>query len=438
MVGMVAFGFMLFSRFKRSLALPFALFFIYLWTLHGAWGILAQNDPNSGFTFQYLFSKLFAVRPDSTYVITLLLYSLFVWVFCLSLLMMAPKHRVTHAPVEVQVSGWMLVGGCFVYLAIAMSALYNSVSLSFSTNVSYYKIAQGNAGWSQGKPFLEAAMTISYLGVALLASHRFGRMMRFRSSPGQFLKLFVFLVVFLTTFLALIVGSKSMIFSSTVASVVFYQMNLRYRNISSLLKLLGSLILAVIVLSIINVSRGLSFENYNQLLTAENAKLAFQLIVYGNEAFGAHFSMYGALASEVKVAPETAVFFLINSFSPIDLGDTPSTYEYYADSVNAQSGQGYTIHYATGCYLNFGVPGIFLGAWFMAFIFVQLFKAADGYFFSRERITQVFFVLGFALFVGNFPILLRGGLEGYRALAITVSIPLVVFILASNVRLRLL
>ena len=39
-----------------------------------------------------------------------------------------------------------------------------------------------------------------------------------------------------------------------------------------------------------------------------------------------------------------------------------TSYQYYATGVGAREGQGYSIHHATGWYLNFGVAGVVMGA----------------------------------------------------------------------------
>src|SRR5262249_12059446 len=107
-------------------------------------------------------------------------------------------------------------------------------------------------------------------------------------------------------------------------------------------------------------------------------------------------------------------------------------YEYYARSVSATPGQGYTIHHAAGWYLNFGVAGIFLGAVLMGFVWG---KCYQGYRNSLRGNNlgwpRVLGILAPWMFVAEIPTMMRAGPETYKSLLIeAILIPTVVLSLA--------
>src|SRR5262249_49792084 len=83
-----------------------------------------------------------------------------------------------------------------------------------------------------------------------------------------------------------------------------------------------------------------------------------------NEAFGAHFSMYGVLAAQTSPKFGYSIYSLACSVIPRVLWpDRPrDIYLYYSESVGAIQNQGYSLHHATGWYLNFGYAGVAVGA----------------------------------------------------------------------------
>ena len=69
--------------------------------------------------------------------------------------------------------------------------------------------------------------------------------------------------------------------------------------------------------------------------------------------------MYGVLAAGVEPRFGYSLYSLVCSVIPRVLWpDRPrDIYLYYSESVGAIQNQGYSLHHATGWYLNFGYPG---------------------------------------------------------------------------------
>jgi hypothetical protein len=107
-------------------------------------------------------------------------------------------------------------------------------------------------------------------------------------------------------------------------------------------------------------------------------------LVFSNELFYAHFSMYGAIKKEVPLTYGSSFVHLAKSVVPRSLAPNrpPSIYEYYAKEVDSQPGQNYTIHHATAWYLNFGFIGVIIGALLLSFI---LYVSYVGYHFPKVR-----------------------------------------------------
>ena len=143
-----------------------------------------------------------------------------------------------------------------------------------------------------------------------------------------------------------------------------------------------------------------------------------------NEAYGAHFSMYGVLAGDVEPRFGYSLYSLACSVIPRVLWpDRPrDIYLYYSESVGAIQNQGYSLHHATGWYLNFGYLGVALGAVVMGLVWAYCLnahrRAGSGHLF------RLFATVAPWLFVACLPPLIRAGPEGYKGFLIEgVMIP---------------
>jgi hypothetical protein len=154
--------------------------------------------------------------------------------------------------------------------------------------------------------------------------------------------------------------------------------------------------------------------------------------------------LYGVLRFEAPITYGTSLISLAASvvprvFWPVRPLDV---YPYYAESVQAAGGQGYSLHHAAGWYLNFGVAGVMLGGVVWGWLWASLFNR-----FHQARPNQVamrfFTVLAPWVFVAGIPGLIRTGIEGYKGLAVdsflvpTVSLALSHMLVASLNRVAL-
>jgi hypothetical protein len=139
-------------------------------------------------------------------------------------------------------------------------------------------------------------------------------------------------------------------------------------------------------------------------------------LLQSTESVAAHLSMYGALHKHLQMTGGTSFVSLLLSLVPHALwADRPATvYEYYAAGVGALEGQGYTIHHATGWYLNFGTPGLVCGALFVGWCWAKLYNLVYDGKHRSSVFSNALAVTGFWTFTSSLPDLLRAGPEVYK------------------------
>jgi hypothetical protein len=111
----------------------------------------------------------------------------------------------------------------------------------------------------------------------------------------------------------------------------------------------------------------------------------------------------------------------------------PNIYKYYALNIGTMEGQGYTIHHASGWYLNFGIAGLVFGALLLG----VLWAAAHNYSLSRHPSAAHFWNVLAAVAPSGFAsaifVLLRAGPEAYKGLLVDgLLIPAVCVAAASS------
>jgi hypothetical protein len=139
----------------------------------------------------------------------------------------------------------------------------------------------------------------------------------------------------------------------------------------------------------------------------------------GSESVAAHMSLYGIVARDLDLTYGSSVLYLVNSLIPRNLmaDRVADSYSIYASAVSAPDDQGFTIHFAAGWYLNFGIAGIVIGAVILALIWTAIYRAMrarDGHSggLSLAAIVAFCFCSAFV------PVAMRNGPEGLKGLFI--------------------
>jgi len=160
-------------------------------------------------------------------------------------------------------------------------------------------------------------------------------------------------------------------------------------------------------------------------------------VTTSNEAFAAHFSLYGVL--EAGTAPKFAysLYSLACSVIPRVLWpERPrDIYLYYSESVGTIQNQGYSLHHATGWYLNFGYAGVAMGAVTLGMVWTMCLNARQRMRRRSGLLYRLFAIIAPWVLVAGLPPLIRAGPEGYKGLVIeSFLIPLGVLLAACRPR----
>ena len=109
----------------------------------------------------------------------------------------------------------------------------------------------------------------------------------------------------------------------------------------------------------------------------------------------------------------------------------PDIYYYYAQNVGAMDNQGYSLHHATGWYLNFGYPGVALGGILLGLAWAFCLSARYRIGSRTGFLFCVYAQIAPWLFAAHLAPLLRAGPEAYKGMLVEgVLIPLGVLALA--------
>lgn len=418
----------------RAAAFPIGAFFLYYWSLYGGWAVVSDGlGRDSGKRYHYLFDRLFVVHLDRVYFTALVYYALFIVLVLLAALWNVRGVRPSSAPgARLRLLHSRVLFICAAALAASYLIMSDALSVASSVGISgYIHTRQGPSElFTLHQVLNRVAIVPAALGLAVYASGGDARFIVCATRPvfGR-----AYAAVLLTAFAYCIaLGNKNELFFALVAAVLLYLSNARKPRLGLLA---GVGIAAFAGIAWIDLLRGKPLNAITSGLNLHDiVSTAYAVALSSNEAFGAHFSLYGALQYDVPFTYGRSLLSLAASVVPrIAWSDRPGTvYEHYAAHVGAVSGQGYSIHHAAGWYLNFGVTGIVVGAVLLGSLWAALYNklgARSGR--PRTLAGELFSTIAFMTFTANLPALLRAGPEAYKGVAVDAFlIPFVCFYLA--------
>jgi hypothetical protein len=413
---------------------------LYYWSLYGAWSIVTdQLGGDSGMRYHYLYKKMFAVYLDGDYLMSLMLYTLFVLVVELSILLVARKaDSVNHVPRPIEIShpiiivvGLLAAAGSYLFIrdGLQAAALMNKAAYHVTRGLSRDEVVPF---YTLHQLLNRVALYPAVIGIAVWFSGSSPRLIRARRTPWV-LPLYFALCAWMFAF-AMVLGNKNDLLVPGITGVLFYVANSERPNYGGLV-VLGCA--GLIGLWMIDLLRGTPFPQFLQAVQNLDFDRLQEAVAEGsasNEAFGAHFSMYGSLIYDVAPTWGSSIVSLLASAVPrVFWPDRPDEiYVYYADQVNAVAGQGYAIHHATGWYLNFGVAGILIGAMILGVVWAT---CANAYLHAsavRSRLLYLLAVLSPCTFAAYVPDIVRAGPEVYKGVTVEAFlIPAFVLYVAS-------
>ena len=429
-VVIVALALVLFHR-QRDLGMLAGIGALYYWSLLGAWYIVIDKTGGfSGKYYHYLEYKMFPIALDGNYLLTIVLYAGFIVAVELTLLALLPRRRerrrddprdapllLRHAPVLA------------VSFAAALASVYiiqDKVSEAWALNTSayWYTRSQTDEWFTVHQVLNRLALLPAAIGFSALIA---GRQCRtFVNIRGRFtLAAYLVLLAGMGIF-TFILGNKNEIFVALLTGILAYLGSVRKPN---LLKAGAVLATGLWFLYAIDFFRSVPVTGLGQAINEhlEEATEVGRFLTSSNEAYAAHFSLYGVLHNDVQPKFGYSLYALVCSIVPrMVWPDRPrDIYLYYSESVGTIQNQGYSLHHATGWYLNFGYPGVLLGGVVLGLVWSFCIRA-------RERIgprsglsRRVFATVAPWLLVAYLAPLVRAGPEGYKGFVVEgVLIPL--------------
>jgi len=392
---------------------------LYYWTLYGAWYIVIDKSGGfSGKNYHYLEYKLFPISLDGDYMLTLALYSGFVILVQLTLLATLSRDKRIEIPRLVMRHEPILIIAALA-AAASLYIIKDKLSEAWALNTSAYLYTrrQTDEWFTLHQVLNRVAMLPPAIGFATLLagddSRFFVNVVRRYTWPG-YIALFLAMAAF--TF---VLGNKNEVFMSLIAGLLAYLASVRR---PSFLKA-GLLILGGMwFLYSIDFFRGTPISEMREALTQrlEDATDVASFVTSSNEAYAAHFSLYGVLAAGAEPRFGYSLYSMACSVVPRVLWpERPADiYNYYADSVGAIQNQGYSVHHATGWYLNFGYTGVAMGAVAMGLIWAWCLNAHQRIVPKSGLCFRLYATISPWLFVACLPPLIRAGPEGYKGLIV--------------------
>ena len=423
-------------RQRRDMGVIVGAVALYYWSLYGAWYIVIDKTGGfSGKQYHYLEKKLFPIALDRDYMITLALYAGFVIVVQLTMLMALTRRPQRDIPrLTIQHDPILLIG--FLAAAASMFIMADKLGAAWTLNQSAYLYTRAETGdWFTLHQVLNrVALLPPAIGLATLAA---GKRSRFfvNASRRYTLAGYVALFAIMGTF-TFVLGNKNEILTSLVAGFLTY--------IGSVKRPKWGRVALVMTAGVwfpysIDYFRGVPVSKLSEAVAQhfDDATGVGTFVASSNEAYGAHFSMYGVIATHTPPRFGYSIYLLACSVVPRVLWkDRPrDIYLYYSESVGAVQGQGYSIHHATGWYLNFGYMGVAIGAVVLGLLWAYCLNAHQRIGRASGLVFRVFAVIAPWMFAANVPSLIRSGPEGYKGFAVDgVLTPMTALMLACRTR----
>jgi hypothetical protein len=458
--GILALGtYWVFRRTRdRSFLLGMAL--LYFWTFMGAWFFIGDamggyKGYQIGLGYYYLMEKMFPFELDSCYLHSLMGYGGFTAALLGGVLFALPKKN-RETP-----SGPLLVLDHRVFFLLALLATLCSfllvrptVLLAMQLEESIYLVTRTTAfqGATIHALCNELAAFSLLVGWALYLGARHPRYFASRTGTWPGWAYPVALLVLELYFMML--GNKHELFMGMVLGILLFLANSKRPNYRMLGVYLAFCVVPMVVTSNI---RGASVQDLKALelhraaeedpfqvevvkhvprrAKADNMTMRLGQIFLSNEMFAAHFSLYGVCREQVQPVPGLSFRYLAAAAVPRVLRDQrpPTTYDIYADGAGLMPGQGYTIHQATGWYLNGGwgmllAGGLVLGLAWGLLIRWRVRPPGSG------LVVRIFSVMGVSCWVAYLPILLRDGPELLKGMVVEgMAIPMLAVLLSALV-----
>lgn len=394
------------------------LLFVYYFSLYGAWDIIVSKTLGAYADWWYLESKLVGIEIENSYIISLLYYSLFFASAAIPFLVVRKSDVKIQSPVAVNlvrlsVIGWgALLGSYYV--------VKGSLGAAMELGVSGYSFTRFDTSLSLIFSLHQILNRISLLCFS------FSFVVWFSNSSSAIMRpirrRWLYFAVFTTGLISAIglnyvLGNKNPLLIALVCSAFLFDANtLAKRRLALVLVCVASFG----IIGMVNMVRGMEIRDLPDFLMSSSLQSlsnSYVSVAESNEKIAAHISMYAVLQNDIPPAYGASILPLLFSVVPRFLWPNrpEGIYTYYTDSLAASSGQGYTIHHATGWYLNFGLIGIILGGWLLGYILAKILYSQPQFINSDSIAAKSFGSISPYMAIAVTPEILRAGIEGYKS-----------------------
>jgi hypothetical protein len=413
---------------------------MYYWSLYGAWFVVMDKlGGHSGKAYHYLEVKMFPVALDGDYLLTIALYAVFIISLQLTMLALAPHRKQPELPrVRLRHGPIIIVTALAGIVSYFLMRDQLATARALNTSAYWYTRSHPNEWFTLHQVLNRVSMLPAAIGLAMLqtgARNRYFVNVRTSYTAWGYAVVLAGMAAFTFT-----LGNKNEVLTALLAGVLAYVGSQFRPNWG---KVAVAMFIGAWFLFSIDYFRGFALGDLSNAISREEQATEVgrvgTFVASSNEAYAAHFSLYGVLSRNVEPKFGYSLYALALSAVPKILWpDRPrDIYYYYSESVGAMQGQGYSVHHATGWYLNFGYIGVVLGAMLLGMTWSFCVNAR---YRIRQRTSLSFRLFAISspwFFAAALPPMLRSGPEGYKAIVLeVVCIPVAMLLLGTYERRR--
>lgn len=439
-------------KINKDFTLPICTLIIYYFTLGGA--IFFPLDAYLGFKgaaiglhYTPMFEKLFVVNFNFDYMLACSYYAIFILVFQYAYLFIIRKsiqknnidfQQELTIPFKLEINPYVVLFISFSLILVSFFILKKEIFYAIANEKSIYLITRANKNpyytiHQLANEFSILIPFIAYTFTILTADNKIVNIVNKKNTVSLLI-----LACFVSSLYISMLGNRREILSGIVICTLI-SLN-QYRHISYRRFAFIFLMVLTFFLSNTFFRSTIISSKLNDVLHLESTEIVLKSdeefntkgiagsVLFSNELFYAHFSMYGALHKKVPLTYGSSLVYLASSIIPraIYPNRPPDIYTYYATEVDAVPGQIYTLHHATAWYLNFGFLGILLGALILAIIFAFAFHINNKTFKNNKTYFILFRILLPFLLCSQMVTFITAGPEAYKSLLLEgVIIPII-------------
>jgi hypothetical protein len=436
-------GYICFKK-NRSVSIIIGLLLIYYWTFNGAWLFVFDvlsgfRGKDIGFTYYIIGDKMFPLHLDSDYFMALVYYGIFHISMLITMVFGLPKkdNFQTNKVLPFSIRTGRLLIISFIAIVLSYLCVHHKFLEAYNTKIALYYVIRCTPNKYNTLHMLFNLISVfsAYFSLVTFFSSKNARYFYSRKNTF-FIGITIFFNILLISIYFIIIGNKHDLMFAGLFGFLFYFSN----NIKiEVKKIILIVFIVVFPLTITDFVRGLPLLNYTNI-PDQDIKVyttkkvpSYMNVLFNNEMFYAHFSMYGALSQRVELTYGKSIINLAESFIPRIIREDrdEDVYTHYTNSIRAKKGQGYTIHHATGWYINFGVWGIFIGGIMLGLIWSFFYRMNCRLYRYRNNLLIIIFSVAPSLFISFIPNLIRNGFEAYKPLIFeAILIPSIIIYLS--------